>query len=283
MHLSYLITMSARTSRTTLSILGAIVLISAFLAPCAMAQQQPQPPPTQPQTAPSTDAKQQPPPADNKVGNGQSENGKSPNQQNGTSNDRLFWTLPNFLTIESIGKVPPLTTGQEFRVVTRESFDVTVFPYVAFVAALSQADKNDKSYGQGWGAYGKRVASAFGDTTIENYMTGAIFPSLLHEDPRYYQMGKGGFWRRAEYSASRIVVTRTNDGQNRFNYSEIVGAAVAAGVGNTYHANSDRTVSNTLSVWGQQVAWDTFTIEMKEFWPDIRRSVAKHKNKDQQP
>ncbi|HEY4741612.1 MAG TPA: hypothetical protein VIH76_13535 [Candidatus Acidoferrales bacterium] len=261
------------------SILVALALATALLAPCAIAQQKQAAPPAQTQTPP-TNTNQQPP-ADNK--NGDNKNSNSPNLQNGTSDDRLFWTLPNYLTIESEGKVPPLTPGQEFRVVTRESLDISVIPYVAFVAALSQADKNDKSYGQGWGAYGKRVASAFGDSTIENYMTGAIFPSLLREDPRYYQMGKGGFWHRAEYSASRIVVTRTNDGQNTFNYSEIVGAAAAAGVGNIYHANSDRTVSNTLSVWGQQLAWDTFTIEMKEFWPDIRRSISKHKNKEQQP
>jgi hypothetical protein len=263
------------------SILVALALSSALFAPCAIAQQQP--PPAQTQTPPPPTNPNQQPAADNKNGNNKNTHINSPNLQNGTSNDRLFWTLPDFLTIESVGKVPPLTPAQEFRVVTRESFDITVVPYVAFVAALSQADKNDKSYGQGWGAYGKRVASAFGDSTIENYMTGAIFPSLLHEDPRYYQMGAGGFWRRAEYSASRIVVTRKNDGQNTFNYSEIMGAAAAAGVGNIYHANSDRTVSNTLSVWGQQVAWDTFTIEMKEFWPDIRRSISKHKNKEQQP
>ncbi len=277
--------MSAPRSRTKSAILGAIILLCTLPAPCAVAQQAPtQQPPAQPQTQPpSSDAKQPPPAANDKNGNNKNQNGQSPNQQSGTSNDRLLWTLPNYLTLENVGKVPPLTTGQEFRVVTRESFDITVYPYAAFVAALSQADRSDKGYGQGWGAYGKRVASAFGDSVIENYMTGAIFPSLLNEDPRYYQMGKGGFWHRAEYSASRIVVTRTNAGRNQFNYSEIVGAAVAAGVGNTYHANSDRTVSNTLSVWGEQVAWDTFTIEMKEFWPDLRRAVGKHKNKDQQP
>ena len=187
--------------------------------------------------------------------------------------------LPNFLTLENAANVPPLTTAQKFKVVTRESFDISVYPYVAFVAALSQADKSDRGYGQGWGAYGERVGAAFGDATIENYMTGAIFPSLLHEDPRYYQMGKGGFWRRAGYSASRIVITRTDTGAKQFNYSELIGSATAAGISNIYHPDTDRTISNTMTVWASQVAWDTFTVELKEFWPDIRRSVSRHKTK----
>jgi len=259
-------------------------MVAAMLLPAlpALAQQQAQPsaPPQQQgpqQAAPAASQPQQAAPAKKD----QDKNG--PQEQNGVSNDRLFWTLPDFLTIESEGKIPPLTTGQEFRVVTRESFDYSTIPYVLFVAGLSQANNSERGYGQGWGGYGKRVASAFGDATIENYMTGAILPALLREDPRYYQMGKGGFWRRAGYSASRIVVTRTDAGHTDFNYSEIAGAAVAAGVSNIYHPNTDRNVSSTLSTWGSQIAWDTFTIEMKEFWPDIRRSVSRHRNKEQTP
>jgi len=274
--------MNTRPIRANYFAIGAIVLACAFIAPPACAQQFTAPP-SQPPAQPLSSANQQPPQSNKPAvaKQNQDQTAGAPTQQNGTSNDRLFWTLPDFLTLENVGKVPPLTTGQEFRVVTRETLDWSTIPYVAFVAALSQADRNDKSYGQGWGAYGKRSASAFGDTAIENYMVGAVFPSMLGEDPRYYQMGKGGFWRRTKYSVSRIVITRTNAGNNRFNYSEIVGAAVAAGVGNIYHAQSDRTFSNTMSIWGQQVAWDTFTVEMREFWPDLRRAVGKRRDKNQ--
>ncbi|HMK28943.1 MAG TPA: hypothetical protein VK473_04600 [Terriglobales bacterium] len=49
-------------------------------------------------------------------------------QQTGTSNDRLFYTLPNFLTVET-KDVPPLTAGQKFKVVTRGSFDYIQIPW----------------------------------------------------------------------------------------------------------------------------------------------------------
>ena len=257
---------------------GAIYISLVCMALPALCQQASEP------------ASQQGPQASGPVQNGDSQNAtaptgkdrkdanvESPGGQNGTSNDRLFWTLPNFLTLENAGKLPPLTTGQKFKVVTRESFDVSVYPYILFLAAVSQADKSERSYGQGWGAYGDRVGSAFADATIENYMTGAIFPSLLREDPRYYQMGRGGFWHRVGYSASRIVITRTDAGGKQFNYSEILGAGMAAGISNIYHPSSDRNFPNTVSVWGSQIAWDTFTVELKEFWPDIRRSVSRHK------
>ena len=74
-------------------------------------------------------------------------------------------------------------------------------------------------------------------------------------------------------SAQRLFVTRTDSGQNRFNYSETVGNAVAAGISNTYHPAEDRTVSRNISTFAMLIMWDGVSNEMKEFWPDIRRKV----------
>jgi len=203
-----------------------------------------------------------------------------PNPQSGTSNDRLFYTLPNFLTVQNAGSLPPLTTSQKFKVVARTSFDYVEYPWYGVLAGISQAENSERGYGQGAAGYGKRYGAAFADGTIENFMTGAILPSLLREDPRFYQSGTGTFWRRTGYAISRIFVTRTDSGNERFNYSEIVGSALAAGISTySYHPRSDRNLPNTLSVWGSMVGYDTLTIVVKEFWPDIRRKIS-HK---QQP
>lgn len=238
-----------------------------FLALPAAAQQQ-QPP--QPGGAPTTGSA---PPDKSK----DEQTAKSPNQQSGTSNDRLFWTLPNFLTVENAEKIPPLTSGQKFKVVARSSFDYVEYPYVGFLAGISQASNSEPGFGQGAAGYGKRYGAAFADNSIENFMTGAILPSLLRQDPRYYELGKGGFWHRTGYSISRIFVTRTDSGKNQFNFSEVVGSAVFAGISNAYHPASDRTFANTLSVWGTKVGWDTAATVMQEFWPDIRRKLQKKK------
>jgi hypothetical protein len=219
----------------------------------------------------------------------------------GTSNDRLFLALPNFLTLENSGNVPPLTAGQKFKVVARGSFDKIEFPWYGILSAISQAENSEPGYGQGWKGYGKRYASAFGDGTIENFMTSAVFPSILHQDPRFFQKSDGGFARRTEYAVSRIFVTRTDSGHRQFNYSEILGSAVSAAIStNTYHPRSfittrfdpttdtltyvhnasDRTLPNTLSVWGTQVLYDTITIVIKEFWPDVHRKMNHKQSSD---
>ena len=225
---------------------------------------------------PNPPASQQTPPAD-KSQNPQDP--KSPDKnQSGTSNDRLFYALPNFLTLENVGQVPPLTVGQKFKVVTRGSFDYIQIPWYGLLAGISQAENSEPGYGQGAQGYGKRFGAYFADGTIENYFTGAIFPSILHQDPRFFQSGKGGFWHRSGYAVSRIFVTRTDSGKEQFNYSEIVGSAVSASISTySYHPKGDRTLPNTASVWGTQVGYDTITIVVKEFWPDIRRKLSKKK------
>jgi hypothetical protein len=208
-------------------------------------------------------------------GKGDKDN-KGQDQSEATSKDRLFFALPNFLTLENAGQIPPLTTGEKFKVVARGSFDYVQYVWYGFLAGISQAQNSEPGFGQGAAGYGKRYGAYFGDGTIENFMTGAVFPSILHQDPRYFQSGKGGFWHRTGYSVSRIFVTRTDSGGQQFNYSEIFGSAISAGISNySYHPRSDRNIGNTASVWGTQVGYDTITIVVKEFWPDIRRKLKK--------
>ena len=207
-----------------------------------------------------------------------SQKGQNPdkNKPEGVSKDRLFYALPNFLTLENAGQVPPLSTKEKFKVVTKGSFDYVQIPWYAFLAGISQAEDSEAGYGQGAAGYGKRFGAYFADGTIENYTTGAILPSLLRQDPRYFQSGNGSFNHRTGYAISRIFVTRTDSGRNQFNYSEILGSALAAGISTySYHPHADKTLPNTLSVWGTQVGYDTITLVVKEFWPDIRRKIQK--------
>lgn len=197
-------------------------------------------------------------------------------ERTGTSNDRLFWTLPNFLTVENAHNIPPLTAGKKFKVVLRTTFDPVEYPYVGFLAAISQAEDSEPGFGQGAAGYAKRYGSAFADNSVENFMTGAILPSLLRQDPRYYQLGHGTFKHRLGYAISRIFVTRSDSGRNEFNASEVVGSAASAAIATySYHPREDRTLSNTASVWGTQVGWDAVAIGVKEFWPDVRRKVQR--------
>jgi hypothetical protein len=104
-------------------------------------------------------------------------------------------------------------------------------------------------------------------------MTGAIFPSLLRQDPRYYRKVRGGFWRRSGYAFSRIVIIRSDTGNNEFNGSELVGNAAAAAIANTYHPHDERSLTGTAATWGTDVAVDAMANWFKEFWPDIKHKL----------
>jgi hypothetical protein len=286
----------------------AVFLLTAFFATSSVAQQ-PQSPDSatpQAQSAPPGTAAPQKDAGTNSSTSTSTQNkddqtAGTQKKNAGTSNDRLFLALPNFLTLENSANVPPLTTGEKFKVVARGSFDKIQFPWYALLAGLSQAENSEPGYGQGWEGYGKRYASAFADGTIENFMTSAVLPSILHQDPRFYQSSEGSVTHRAGYAISRIFITRSDSGHKQFNYSEILGSALSAGIStNTYHPRgfvtahfdpstnmvvyqhqaSDRTLPNTLSVWGTQVGYDTITIVIKEFWPDIHRKIV-HKHQSE--
>ena len=198
-------------------------------------------------------------------------------QETGTINDRILEVMPNYGTVEGFSKLPPMTTGQKYRLATAGVFDRFTYPFIGTLTAIDQANNSPKSWGQGWGAYGKRYGASFADNGIGTYMTTAVFPTLLKEDPRYYQISEGRVSHRAFYALSRLFVTYTDSGSVRFNYSESIGNAVAAGFSNVYHPAEDRTVGRNIGTFGMLVMWDGVCNEMKEFWPDIRRNVF-HKN-----
>ena len=98
-------------------------------------------------------------------------------------------------------------------------------------------------------------------------------PSLLKQDPRYYQGRATGFFPRLAYAASRSVVTKSRTGHPQFNLSEIGGTFIVAGVSNAYYPPEERNRNATLERWGTQAMWDTVANELKEFWPDMRRML----------
>jgi hypothetical protein len=193
-------------------------------------------------------------------------------------NNRLFYVLANYTTVENLDKFEPLSAKTKFKLSAKTMSDPITVSFIGMIALIGQARNSDPSYGQGLKGYGKRYGTFFADTGIGTLMTTSVFPTLLRQDPRYFQLGTGSTWHRAKYSVSRIFVTRADSGQLQFNYSEIVGNAVAAGISNTYHPQNQRTLGNTLSVWGTDILLNTVCNVAKEFWPDIRRKIRNHKH-----
>jgi len=187
--------------------------------------------------------------------------------------DRVFGVLPNYGTVEEATNAPAITTTATFWMAALNAFDPYVFPFVGVTAALAQLENQEKSLGRGPGAYVVRYATSFADSSISSFLTSAIFPALLKQDPRYFELREGSGWRRAGYAASRTVITRGRSGEAQINLSGIGGNGVAAAISNLYYPSEDHSVGQTLTRWGTQVMWDAVSNELKEFWPDIRRKM----------
>jgi hypothetical protein len=111
------------------------------------------------------------------------------------------------------------------------------------------------SFGQGAEGFGKYFGKALWPVCRSmhwQHHDRGVIPIMLHQDPRYFAEGKGGFWKRTGYAIAREAITRGDDGRNHFNRSELLGNAVAAGISNAYYPAAD-----PANKWGQQIGLDT--------------------------
>jgi len=197
----------------------------------------------------------------------------NPDAQESNQSKRILWIIPNYRSVSTTTHLPPLSFKGKIWIATEDTFDYSDFVFVGALAGISMSQKSDPSFGQGSAGYGRYYWRVFADTGIENYMAEALVPAVTKEDPRYYTLGKGGFLKRTGYSISRLFITRTDAGNNTFNFSELVGSGAAAGLGNAYYPLQSNLWVKTYQRWGTQVALDGVFNILKEFWPDINQAV----------
>jgi hypothetical protein len=197
--------------------------------------------------------------------------------QEGKQPKRILYIIPNYRAVSANTKLPPDTLKTKFWLATQDSFDYSNFIFVGMLSGIALAENSQPTFGHGGAGYGRYYWHIFADTGIGNYMTEAIVPTLTREDPRYYTLGSGGFFKRTGYAVSRLFITRTDAGHNTFNISEIVGNGAAAGIGNAYYPAQSNTWVKTYQRWGTQIALDGVFNIAKEFWPDINKSIFHQK------
>ncbi|HEY1753809.1 MAG TPA: hypothetical protein VGG72_00330 [Bryobacteraceae bacterium] len=188
---------------------------------------------------------------------------------------RIFGIIPNNKTVPQTkaSLEEPLTVRGKFSLAFKDTTDPFTVVLAAFYAGIAQWQNDFPTWGQGGAAYGKRFGAAFGDQLIGNYLTEAIFPTLFREDPRYFRKGTGTKRQRVHYALSRTFITRTDKGTDRFNYSEIVGNGVAAGISNLYYPATERSVGETAEKFGVQIVSDSAFNILLEFWPDLKHEI----------
>jgi len=151
---------------------------------------------------------------------------------------RVFGIIPNFYV--SYERDPaPLTTGMKFKLALKVSTDPVTAAGVFLVASAKQAG-NTPDYGQGWGAYGKRFGAVAADGFSDIMIGGAILPSLLHQDPRYFYQGTGTTGSRMRHAVLSTFVARTDKGESQPNYSSLGGVLASSSLANLYYPKSNR-------------------------------------------
>jgi hypothetical protein len=161
---------------------------------------------------------------------------------------RFLGVFPNFYT-SYIWDAEPLSSGQKFRLAAHAVFDPLGFVVIGAVAGVQQAANSDSGYGQGTQGYGKRYGAVFAENAVSRMVGGAILPSLLHQDPRYFYQGSGGFRSRLKHALLSTVVCRGDDRKDHINYSHILGSLAAAAIANAYLPSTNRGVSTTFSTF----------------------------------
>jgi hypothetical protein len=151
---------------------------------------------------------------------------------------RVFGIIPNFYV--SYEKDPaPLTAKMKFKLALKMSTDPVTAAGVFVVAGSKQA-ANTPNYGQGWGAYGKRFGATATDGFSDIMIGGAILPSLLHQDPRYFYQGTGTTGSRIRHAMFSPFVARGDNGRWQPNYSSMGGVLASSALANLYYPRSNR-------------------------------------------
>lgn len=163
---------------------------------------------------------------------------------------RVLGVIPNFYT-SYVWNAAPLTSGQKFRLALRTSVDPISFVGAGVTAGIEQWQNYMSGYGQGSEGYAKRFGASYADGFIGAMIGGAILPSVLHQDPRYFYKGSGSIMSRALYAISTVAICKGDNGRWQPNYSNVLGNLASAGISNIYYPASDRnsarvTIDNAL-------------------------------------
>lgn len=152
---------------------------------------------------------------------------------------RAFGIIPNFYVSYEGEDAAPLTSKMKCELALKVSYDPVTIGGVGLVAGIRQA-ANSPKYGQGWAAYGERFGATAADGFTDIMIGGAILPSLLHEDPRYFYKGTGSTESRLWHAISSPFISRRDNGSWGPNYSSLGGDLASSAISNLYFPRADR-------------------------------------------
>ena len=171
----------------------------------------------------------------------------------------------------------PLNSRQKFHIFVQQTYSVYTVANTAFDAGWAQLTDDWPAYGQGMEGYGKRYGALLANHEAGSFFENFLFPSVLHQDPRYFRRGTGhSVFSRAAYAASRVLITRADSGHDTFNSSSLLGLLFVDSLTNAYYPRPERGFGDTMSRFGGGVLSNAETNLLREFGPDMMRIFHRH-------
>ena len=191
---------------------------------------------------------------------------------------RVLGAIPNFY-VSYIPNAAPLNPRQKFVLAARTVVDPFTLVVVAGTAGVQQGQNHFREYGQGVQGYAKRFGAVYADTVSGTFIGGAILPSLLKQDPRYFYKGTGSTPSRFLYAIANAVICKGDNGRWQPGYSNILGSLAAGGISNLYYPSNDRQgLELTFENAGIGIAATAATNVLQEFL--IRKLTPKTRKPD---
>jgi hypothetical protein len=152
---------------------------------------------------------------------------------------RVLGIIPDFY-VSYVPNAAPLDFRQKLDLAWKTTTDPFTFALTGIIAGVQQSQNYFSGYGQGAQGYAKRYGARYADTVAANFIGDALLPSLLKQDPRYFQKGTGSKRSRFLYALANAVICKGDNGHWQPNYSRTLGHLAAAGISNLYYPASDR-------------------------------------------
>lgn len=192
---------------------------------------------------------------------------------------RIGGVIPNFYSSYD-WNAPPMQAKQKFQLSARSLIDPVSFLTVAGIAGAEQNRNIFPAFGSGIEGYGKRYGAALANHVTGNLLSKAVYPSIFHQDPRYFYNGTGTGTSRAFYAVSSAFVTRGDSGHRMPNYSHILGGFTAAAISNLYYPESDRGASLVLYNGLADIGADAVANLVREF---VLKGITSHVSNRNRP
>jgi hypothetical protein len=186
----------------------------------------------------------------------------------------ILGVFPNHNASPCLFPYVPIGVKEKFKIASADAFDPGAIVAAALAGGSAQLFNSNRPFGQEASGYARYAGAAYANHVIGDYFREGIYPSLLHQDPRYFRRGIGSTKTRVAYALSRVFWTQVDAGGTAFNYSKVLGSATEVAISSLYYANH-RGVESSSVGFAAQLGASMAANVLKEFWPDLLRRFSR--------